>query len=191
MSDGVIQSRLAFALMFMGIVAAVVVAIVMVRLSQRAALPYDSAKANPVAPPEFGVVGEIISGGEARPYRAASLDLQIEPGVIHDPSLPDEPFEGRFTVTFDRGRVQYARIGAEFQGGSLIIMRGEEVLLSDYADPERVKMILARIPVQLTRRREQITYIFQTDAQGPAKLKAIWQPEGEEAVAALGAGVTK
>jgi hypothetical protein len=186
MADARAQTPLSFVLMALGIAIAIIVAVTMVYLSQRATAPFDSAKANPVAPPQFGVTGTIRADGATREYRAAALNLHIEPGVVHDPELPDTPFEGEFTLTFDRGRVQYARIGAEIQGGSLIIMRSGEVLLSDYAAPDAAKLALTRIPIELVRRREQITFIFKTESQGPLKLRAMWQPEGADQASALG-----
>lgn len=180
MKDGRAQSCLTIALMYLGIVAAIVVAVMMVRLSGRATLPYDSAKTNPIVPPELGVTGAILKDGTSTTYRAPTLDLRREPQAIHDANLPAGPFHGEFLVTFDRGRVQYARLGAEFQGGSLIVMRGDDVLLSDYAGPDEIKLGLTRIPVRLSKRREQIKFIFKSDSDNRVKLRAMWQPEGED-----------
>ena len=173
-------SSLMFMLMAIGIGIAVVIAVAMVQFSQRAELPFDSAKSNPITPPAFGVVGEITVNGIEQAFRASSLNLSAGLSESRDSQIPSVPFEGEFTVTFDRGRVAYARIGAEVQGGSIIVMRGGEVLLSDYATPVEPRIILTRIPVELSKRREQITYIFKSDGAGPTRLRAMWLPEAAD-----------
>lgn len=180
MTDSRAQSLSVFMLMALGIIVTMIIAIVMVRLSLRAELPFDTAKANPVAPPEFGVVGIIVENGVEREFRAPTLNLRIEPGVAGAYEWPRGPFEAEFTVTFDRGRVQYAQIGAELEGGSLIVMRGEEVLVSDYAPSNAAKLVLTRVPQHLGRRREQIRFIFRSDGEGQVTLRAVWQPENAD-----------
>jgi hypothetical protein len=81
-------------------------------------------------------------------------------------------------VTFSPGRIHRARIGAVLSGGSLIILRDGEVLLSTYAALQETKSVLTSLPIGPLKRIEKITYDFTRDGSGPATLRALWQPEG-------------
>ncbi len=106
-----------------------------------------------------------------------SLDRRLSPG----------PFEGEFQVTFNPGPVRRARLGAEVQGGSLLIQRDGKPLLSDYAGAE-ARVVMTPETVFLPRRAQTFTYHFRADGNGPTRLRALWLPEGSFRPLALPSG---
>ena len=127
-------------------------------------------------PPPFGV-GLVATAGQTTVHRRlATAAFGLSESQTLDARLPSGPFEAEITVTFHSGAVRRAAIGAEVLGGTLIIKRRGEVLESDYGGPGG-RTILA--PDQyLPARPVTFTYVFNGDATGPARFRAVWQPEG-------------
>ena len=86
---------------------------------------------NPSLGFDFGLaIGTTLRLGDTRIERSwPVLDLHLESGQAVDEALPAGPFDGEFMVTFRAGG-RRALLGAELQGGSVILMRDDEVLLS-------------------------------------------------------------
>jgi hypothetical protein len=140
---------------------------------RRAADP-GAASASPT--PQPGVVATLEAGAGTIQAVMPVLSFHLEPDESLDPRLPAGTFAGRFTLTFSPGGVRFARLGALLQGGSVIMSRRGEILLSDYAGDEPAE-VLTRQPVFLGSRVQSLTYEFVADAGRASALRALWQPE--------------
>ena len=123
-----------------------------------------------------GVEAELRANGKVMHATLETLDLTLGPGQPPDAQLTGGKWEGRFAVTFTPGAVRLARIGARLRGGSMIIMRNNNVVLSDYAGDEE-RTVLATVPLSLGRGMQQLTYIFNSDGRFDVRLQPLWQPE--------------
>lgn len=131
-----------------------------------------------------GVVARVTAGEATIEREWDALDFVVAAGHTLDPELAAGAFEGEFIVTFAPGKNRHAYIGAIVRSGSLIIMRDEEVLLSDYAEDE-ARMLMTRLPIHLPRRHERLVYRFRSDGSRPVQLRALWRPEDAEQPRAL------
>jgi hypothetical protein len=126
------------------------------------------------APFRPGVSATLTADGTTIERDFPTLDFELAPGQALDDRLPGGAFEGEFTVRFMAGRVQSARVGALLQGGSVIILREGEVVLSNFIGVQGA-VVLTTIPVSFSRAPQELTYIFRTDGGQPARLQAMWQ----------------
>lgn len=137
----------------------------------------------------LGVDAVITAGGQTIRTTWATLDFDVSSASELDPRLPDGPFEGTFTCRFMRESVAAATIGAEFQGGQLMILRDGKSLVSDFADSSEERLVKSVLPEALGAPYQEIVYEFTAKGDGPYRLRALWLPEGESGMRPLpGAG---
>jgi mono/diheme cytochrome c family protein len=104
------------------------------------------------------------------------MAFALQPGQSLDSRVPPGPFRAEFTVPFLPGSTRHAQIGAEFQGGKLIVLRRGQPILSDFAG-DKPRVALSNQPANLLRDQDEITLIFESDGKLPCRVRAIWQPE--------------
>ena len=182
------QPRLHTLIMLLAIAAAIVFALSLVRAAHRSPsrIVAESQSASFAPGPSDGVLATLKSGSATETRTYPTLDLTVEPGQSVDAELPPGRFEGEFEVRFRTGSIRRAGIGALLRGGSVIIMRGDEVLASDYADAQKTeKLVMTKTPVGALKKQELIRYLFKADGVGPHVLRAVWQPEDAPAPVAL------
>ncbi|MHC4947433.1 MAG: hypothetical protein ACYTG1_04125 [Planctomycetota bacterium] len=136
------------------------------------------------APPRVGVTAALAAGEVTVSRSLPALAFALAEGQTLDPRLPAGPFDAVLDVTFRRGAVRQAWLGAELRGGQLIVRRGDEVLLSDFAGDER-RLVMTTLPVALGRPVQRLTYEFRGRAAGPRALRAMWRPVDAEAALPL------
>jgi hypothetical protein len=138
-----------------------------------------SASDSPREP--HGVVAT-ITAGDLRIERAlATLDFALGAGDSIDAEIPPGPFRVEFTAAFVTGKTREAQLGAEFQGGKLIVMHKDRPIISDFAGVEpRTTITNPGLPNYLEPEWDEITVIFQNDGTRPSRLRALWQPENAE-----------
>lgn len=120
----------------------------------------------------------VVRVGEITVARTLAMPtFGLESGQSMDFHIPPGPFEADIEIAFRPGSVREAYIGAEIAGGSVIIMRDDEVLQSGFG-PQEGTRVMTNLPVALTRSVERITYMFRSDDAGPVRFRAIWQPFG-------------
>ncbi|MCZ6612281.1 MAG: hypothetical protein O6941_06570, partial [Planctomycetota bacterium] len=163
------------------IVIAIIIRSAPVAPGQRASGTRDQSQdAVPAIP---GVRAILTAAGETVQRRLPAMAFALCDGQTLDARLPPGPFDGEFIVTFHPGAVRRAALGAEIQGGSLMIQRKGMVLASDYAgDKPRVLMTDT---VFLPSRLVTFTYRFRRDGGGPTRLRALWQPQDSTVAVAL------
>src|SRR5688500_1228076 len=164
--------------MIIAIVASILFAGLLVRFAsfeQSTSASLAAKTSRPKVTSSPGVGAKITAADRVVERSLRSLSFALEPGQSLDAQIPPGPFEAQFTVRFHPGDVQLAAFGAEIQNASIIIKRGDEIVLSDYADADG-KIAMATIPTSLTRRWQTITYIFKSDGTAFTRLRAMWQP---------------
>ena len=124
----------------------------------------------------FGIELVATAGQTTVHRRLTTAAFTLGEDQTLDARLPSGPFEAQLTVTFHSSAVRRAAIGAEVLGGTLIIKRRGEILKSDYGGPNG-RTILVQ-DQYLPARPVTFTYVFTRDATGPARFRAVWQPEG-------------
>ena len=129
---------------------------------------------------QVGVTAHFRSGDKLHHVQLESLNLTLSPGQLPQPNLPAGKWSGEFDITFQPGRVRYARIGARLRGGSVIIMRNNDVVLSDYSGDEE-RIVLSNQLLALGFGLQQLKYIFTCDERFDVRLEAMWQPEDKDA----------
>jgi hypothetical protein len=142
--------------------------------------PADPVGAFDPPPPE-GVEVRLWSGEVEVRERWNVLAITLEEGQAIHSTLPPSGFDAEMLVRFRPGATRYARVGAVLQGGSLIIMRDRQVVLSDHADSSAPRTVLSQVPLSMFRSQEELLYIFRRDGTGEMALAAVWQPEGASA----------
>lgn len=163
-------------LLVVGSVATIVLVLIVVQAAPRGDLRQRTEarlKAHTVPMP--GVVARLTSGQTTIERTLPAMAFAVAPDQSLDARIPAGPFEGRFTATFKRGTVRQAYIGARIRGGSLIISRNGEVVLSDYAD-EEPRLVMTPQPLSLGRATQQFIYEFRSEGTTDAALRAMWQP---------------
>jgi mono/diheme cytochrome c family protein len=164
--------------MIAAVLATVAVCGLIVRSAPKTVTSTDAGSgAAPVAAPSPGVEAVVTADGITVTRTLAALSLRLEPGQSLDSRLPAGPFEGVFAATFSTGRVRYARLGAWIEGGSLIVRRRDEILVSEFADAAP-RLVMSSQPVFLGSRAQTVTFEFRASGDGPSSLRAMWQPEG-------------
>jgi hypothetical protein len=161
---------------FAAIVVTLIAAIIVMRRAitiTKTTPVFDAPRAESAVKP--GVDAVLKSGAITIETHFDALNLTLEAGEAPDERLPRGPWEGEFTVVFLPGTVRHARFGARLAGGSIIMMRDDEVILSDYSDDERI--VLAPIPQAIGRAAQRLVFIFKTEGDRPVRLLAMWQPE--------------
>lgn len=145
--------------------------------------PYDPNPPETLGPKPIADTGvdAAVTAGDQRITKAwEDLDFTLTAGESLDDALPAGPFTATFNVRFEVQRRREARIGAEHYGGTLLVRRGEEVLVSDYADPPEDPADGGRLALSdyetFTPGVHSIEYRFERDGDSPARLRAIWQP---------------
>lgn len=123
-----------------------------------------------------GIQAVLTSGDVTIKRNLLRPDFTLKENQQLDALLPPGPAKSIITVTFSSRDVRRAAIGAEIQGGSLVITRDGKNLLSDYAGSES-RVVLT--PVQyLPTRPLTFTFEFSRDSSAPARFRALWLPEG-------------
>jgi mono/diheme cytochrome c family protein len=157
-----------------------VVALALVRGAPRLAAvsaPIEAQASGAAPPASPGIRATIEAGGISVQRELSAMAFRVGPGEALDRRLPPGPFRGIFHVAFAPGPVQAARVGAHVQGGQIILRRRGRVLLSDYGDASG-KEILTREPQFLGGGGlVDLEIEFVADGDGPAALRALWQPE--------------
>ena len=139
-----------------------------------AAGPTGSAS-TAVSATEPGVVVTVRAGGIEIQRSLPAASFTLDEAQSLDPRLPPGPFEAELLVTFDRGEVRDAYIGAEIRGGGLIVFRDEQMLRSSYAEAES-KLVMTLEPVILGRPRETLKFVFVAEGPWPVQFRAMWRP---------------
>ncbi len=137
--------------------------------------PSMTADIEPARAPVAGVRAVIRTAEVAVERRMASLAFAVDRGQTLDARLPAGPFDGEFSVTFAPGPVRRAVLGAEIEGGTLVIERQGQVLASGEAG-DAVRRVTTGT-VFLPGRLNTFTYRFSRSSDRPARLRALWQPE--------------
>ncbi|MCZ6445904.1 MAG: hypothetical protein O6758_06940, partial [Planctomycetota bacterium] len=116
------------ALPWFGVAAALVVTVIVVAIIIRSAPvgpPQEASdtrdqlqEAVPAVP---GVRAVLTAAGVTVQRRLPAMAFALGDGQTLDARLPPGPFDGEFIVTFHPGAVRRAALGAEIQGGSLMI----------------------------------------------------------------------
>jgi hypothetical protein len=130
----------------------------------------DAALAEP------GIRATFSAGGVTVTRTLSELSLALGPGEPPDPELPPGTFAAIVAVTFMPAQAPTAAIGAEIQGGSLIISLDGEPQASDYAGPELRRVMSRQIPLRM--RPYTANYTFRSESGVPVRLRALWQPDG-------------
>jgi mono/diheme cytochrome c family protein len=123
------------------------------------------------------VLATIVAGDLTATRTLPTAAFRLEPGQSLHASIPPGPFTVTLAVRFDPERERDARFGAQWQGGQLIIRRGDEVLLSDHAGDEP-REAMTTVPVIDLRRHEHIDIELTADPDRAVALRALWQPVG-------------
>lgn len=119
----------------------------------------------------------IIRAGGVEVHRAlpmAAFAIQADQSL--DPRIPAGPFECEMTVSFLSGAVRDAHLGAEIQNGSVIIHPAGRAFTAEDAAGNQPKTVIGRDLLSFTRAPQQVTYLFKSTGEGPARLRALWQP---------------
>jgi len=131
---------------------------------------------------ELGVQARITAGDVTIDRTFPSLNFALHPGQSLDARLPAGPFKAEFAVTFLAGQVREATIGAVFQGGSMILRRGDRPpLLADHAGHE-ARTVMTVQPEFFSRQPQIMSFTFESDGTSACRLRAIWKP-GDSQVA--------
>ncbi|MHC5022635.1 MAG: hypothetical protein ACYTGG_01815 [Planctomycetota bacterium] len=125
----------------------------------------------------FGVRGRLTAGDVTVERSLPAMSFAVRAGETLDARLPEGPFTATFTVRFRPGTVREARLGADLQGGSLIIRRRGEVLLSTYVGDER-ETVLTTVPASMSGRSVEVEFEFTADDSDVHALRALWEPSG-------------
>lgn len=167
-------------LMLLAVIGTVVLALLMMRglssdnsSSQRASRLANSGAGPPSQ--SAGIIARITAGDTHVERRLPTMAFALQPNQSLDARIPPGPFRAEFTVPFATAGVRQALLGAEFQGGKMIMLRNGEPILSDYAG-ERPRTALTNQPVSLLVDQDQITIIFESAGKMPCRLRALWQP---------------
>ena len=133
-----------------------------------------------------GVVATITAGDLRIERSLPTLDFALGAGESLDADIPPGPFRVEFNAAFVTGQTREAQLGAEFQGGKLIIMHKGRPIISDFAGVgPRTALTNPGLPNLLQPDWDEITVIFQNDGTRPCRLRALWQPEEAEQPLAL------
>lgn len=171
-------SRLAVAGMMIAIVGTLLFAVAAMKIAPTA----RSLRArDSLAPPTtrlaaLGVVARVSAGGKTVELTMPELNFTISPDQSLDLGLPPGPFEGRFEATFMPAQAPTAAIGAEVQGGRVIIKLDGSVIASEAPEGADVRRVMSR-PIPFRMRPYTVSYEFRSYGRGPARLRALWQPE--------------
>lgn len=132
-----------------------------------------SAEPAHAAPRAAGVRARIVQGPLVVERDLPAAAFALPAGASLDPRVAP----GGETIVLEATFVAGGRawIGAQLQGGSLIVTRGEEVLLSDAAEATPRAASTAQ-PVLLAA-RETLRFEFRRAGSGAAALRATWRPE--------------
>jgi mono/diheme cytochrome c family protein len=174
-------------LMAFAVVITLILAGVLLRLGdseRRVSASHANKSSDKTLQSKHGVTARIVAGGIVVERAFPALSFAIGVGQSLDSRLPAGAFDAEFTVRFQPGDVSLAYLGAEIENASIIIKRGEEIILSDFAGPGG-KIALANLPTSLTRRTQQLTYIIKSDGSAPLRLRAMWRPADSDAALPL------
>jgi mono/diheme cytochrome c family protein len=123
-----------------------------------------------------GVQASIRAGAIAITRTLPALSLALRSDQTLDMRLPPGPFHGEFDATFRVDKGTRARFGAEIEGGSVeIIWRGEVVAASD-AERDASAPVMSDL-LAVPARLNTVTYRYTSTGGGPARLRAVWQPQ--------------
>ncbi len=168
---------------FMGgaVFAALAMAVLLVRgmPNNKKAAPVQHATANQSlqqTAPTPGVHARITVGDVTVERTLPSMSFALTPDQSLDARLPAGAFEGEFTVTFHPGNVREGWLGAEIQGGSVIIMQKDRPPLGEGVAGAEPQVVMSRDVIRFSRRGEQVTYLFRSDGTNTARLRAVWRP---------------
>lgn len=165
--------------MFVGLTITIVVGVAILRSAPTGPLEEGNSSwiESQLASPQLVEVKAILTSGNVTIERdLLKADFALKEDQQLDALLASGPTKSKLIVTFSSGAVRRAEIGAEIQGGSLIITRDGKTLLSDYAGSES-RVVLTSIQY-LPARPITFTFEFSRDSSGPARFRALWKPEG-------------
>lgn len=128
--------------------------------------------------------------GDRTIYRAMSaIDVTLAAGESIDADLPAGAFIAEYDATFETRTPQTVRIGASHFGGLLMVRLGRQLLFSEFAEPPSHASDDARVTMSnyldLQAGVHTVHYRFEREGDGPAHLRALWQPIDLDAPAAL------
>lgn len=163
-----------------------VVGVVVIRQAPVAALQStdDTASSEPLPNPVAGVRVIMSAGDQSFVRTLPALAFGLSGDQSLDSRVAPGPFHADFEVTFHPGSVRRATVGAELQGGSLMILRRDEVLLADHAGAEP-RLVMTPEPLFLPGRLQTLTYRFRADEGPMTRLRGLWQPEDSQVPLAL------
>jgi hypothetical protein len=163
------------ALMALALLATVLVAVVAVQqlptIEFGTGLPETGSDPAALTP---GVHATITVAGRTIEKTMSRLDIRLENGESVDEELPAGPFDATFVVVFTPGQARQAYVGAEIQGGQLIVRRNDRILLSDFAGRES-RRAMSPFPISLAARQQEIVYEFSATGDGPYTIRALWR----------------
>jgi hypothetical protein len=133
---------------------------------------------------QLGAEVTITAAGKSIATRWPAVVIERNDGERIDPNLSAGGEEVYINYRFEKGRVEQAYLGAELQGGSLMILREGKVLLSTYAG-ERPITRLTQTPIGLGLATQELEFIFQRDGESAMRLRAVWKPIDADQISAL------
>jgi hypothetical protein len=151
-------------------------AAIMLAPTTRSLRARDSLSPPTTRPAALGVIARVTAGGKSVELSMPELNFTVSPDQSLDPGLPPGPFDGRFEATFMPNQAPTATIGAEVQGGQIIIKLAGAVLASEASEGTDVRRVMSR-PIPFRMRPYTVSYEFRSYGRGPARLRALWQPE--------------
>lgn len=171
-------SRLAVAGMMIAIVGTLLfaAAAIMMAPTTRSLRARDHLSPPTTRPATLGVVARVTAGGQTVEFSMHELNFAISPDQSLDPRLPPGQFEGRFEATFMPAQAPTASIGAEVQGGQIIIKLDGNAIAHEAPEGADVRRVMSR-PIPFRMRPHTVSYEFRSYGRGPVRLRALWQPE--------------
>ncbi|MBI4613326.1 MAG: c-type cytochrome [Planctomycetes bacterium] len=138
--------------------------------------PGPSPKERPIAP---GIRAKIVGGGIEVERWLATPSFSIEPGGSLDRRVPSGPQEVALEIGFDPRRVERAAFGVEFAGASVRVEAGGRVLLEEAVPEGGLARTVLSGPIAVSSPLTALRLVVAWDGTRTARLRVLWQPQGE------------